>query len=128
MTEILLLLCFQLKHFLVDFVWQSDKQLEAKSIYGKLAGLEHAGLHALFTYLILVHFLDIGSSITLALIDFVLHYHIDWARLHISKRNNLTAGDSIYIKWLGFDQFLHQLTYLVIVIISSILIGEYING
>jgi hypothetical protein len=126
MTEILLLLLFNIKHFLVDFVWQTDKQAEEKSQYLKLGGLEHSGLHALFTYLILIHFIDIQPALMLAAVDFVLHYHIDWAKMNINKRYGYTPADKPFWFWLGFDQFLHQLTYICIAILTIILIGDYV--
>ena len=88
MIEILLLLCFIVKHFLVDFVWQTETQLEEKGQYLKSGGLEHSGLHALFTYLILIHMLDMPFALMLSILDFSLHYHIDWARMYINKRYN----------------------------------------
>lgn len=126
MTEILLLLCFQIKHFLVDFVWQSEKQLKEKTQYGKLAGIEHSGLHALFTYLILIHFLDIQPTFVLAFVDFILHYHIDWAKSKIIEKYGYTNNDKPFWQWLGFDQFLHQLGYISIVVATIILIGDYV--
>lgn len=126
MIEILLLLCFNVKHFLVDFVWQTDRQAEEKSQYLKLGGLEHSGLHALFTYLILIHILDISFALALALVDFVLHYHIDWGKMNINKKYNYTPADKSFWFWLGLDQLLHQLTYIFITIVTILIIGDFI--
>ena len=48
-----------------------------------------------------------------ALIDAVIHYHIDWAKMNAGKHYNLKADNSEWF-WilLGFDQFLHHLTLL----------------
>jgi hypothetical protein len=45
-----------------------------------------------------------------------VHYHIDWAKMKISKRYDLQPNNSERF-WilLGFDQLLHHITYFVIV-------------
>lgn len=126
MIEILILLCLNVKHFLVDFVWQTDKQVQEKGQYLKLGGIEHSGLHALFTYLILIHILDMPMAGMLALVDLILHYHIDWAKMTINKKFNYTPSDKEFWFWLGLDQLLHQLTYIFITIITVLTIGEFI--
>ena len=78
-------------------------------------GITHAGIHALGTMLVLAPF--IGSACLLyAMIDMVLHYHIDWAKMNVSKRYDLQPNNSQRF-WilLGFDQWLHHVTYFAIV-------------
>jgi|688.fasta_scaffold24683_5 hypothetical protein len=125
MTEILLLLCLNVKHFFIDYAWQTDKQINEKHQYLKLSGIEHSAFHAIFTYLILIHFIDIETAIILGMIDFFLHYHIDWAKMYIITKYDYTPYDRPFWIWQGFDQFLHQLTYILITAVSVIIIGEY---
>ena len=49
----------------------------------------------------------------LALLDFVIHYHIDWAKMNLSQ--GLTTDNHKFWIWLGFDQMLHYLTYILII-------------
>ncbi len=51
----------------------------------------------------------------IALGEFVLHYHIDWAKEQITRRNSWTPQNSGFWHALGTDQLLHGLTYLAIV-------------
>jgi Protein of unknown function (DUF3307) len=105
------------KHAVADFYLQTPYQYLNKGTYGHPGGLVHAGIHVALTplvYLVLVP----GSLLiagAIALGEFLLHYHIDWLKEQVVKRNGLTAGDRGFWHLLGTDQLLHGLTYLVIV-------------
>lgn len=105
------------KHFLIDFVAQTDQMVREKGTYGADGGLVHAGQHALVTFWIILIFAP-HLAVPLALLDGLLHYHIDWAKMNLAK--GLTPADHKYWAWIGIDQLLHQLTYvgIVYVIIS----------
>ncbi len=86
-----------------------------KGIYMHPGGIAHAGIHALGTLLVLAPF--IGSvSVMYAAIDLLVHYHIDWAKMNVSKHYDLQPNNSERF-WilLGFDQLLHHITYFMIV-------------
>jgi hypothetical protein len=51
----------------------------------------------------------------IALGEFLLHYHIDWAKEQITRRNGWTIQNPGFWHALGTDQLLHGLTYLAIV-------------
>jgi hypothetical protein len=124
MTTWLILFLLFVKHFLADFVWQSDSMVLGKGQYGQLGGLQHSALHGALTYVILMHFLDLQACVMLAIIDAVVHYHVDWAKMNITK--NYTADDKQFWFWVGFDQLLHSVTYLAIGFVAAILMSEYI--
>ena len=112
-TEILLLvLIIQtlliLKHFICDFVLQYPRHYLNKGTYGKWGGIEHAAIHGIGTALIL--------SPILGLIDFFVHYHIDWAKMKLNKHMGWKPDNSEHF-WtlLGVDQLLHYLTYVVLI-------------
>ena len=119
MNEILILFLLFTKHFLIDFPAQTPYQWMNKGTYGHPGGLLHAGLHALGT---LIVFLAVSASLEgaliLALIDGILHYHIDWAKMRINAHYGWKA-DAHPEFWvlLGIDQYLHALTYLLLVTI-----------
>jgi len=113
-TVFILLALFGIKHFVADFLMQYDYMLREKGIYGAEGGLHHAGVHAGFTFLILVIFFpDPKIIIALTLADFVLHYHIDYFKQQLIK--GLTSADHMFWVWFGGDQTLHYLTYIGII-------------
>ena len=104
------------KHFICDFPLQANPWMyRNKGTYMHPGGIAHAGIHGLGTLLVLAPF--IGSlSMLFAAIDMLVHYHIDWAKMNISKRYDLQPNNSERF-WilLGFDQLLHHITYFVII-------------
>jgi hypothetical protein len=106
----------QVKHFICDFALQSTFQVRTKGIYGHPGGFLHAGIHILGTipvFLLIRPSLGLGIGILVA--EFVVHYHIDWSKEQVLRRLGLTTADGGYWIALGFDQLLHQLTYVAIV-------------
>ena len=116
----LLLFLFFFKHFLADFLWQTPRMSADKGTYGLLGGLQHAGLHGSFSYVILLHFVDPVFAAGLAVADAVLHYHIDWAKRQFTR--SLTQDDREFWIWHGIDQLLHAVTYFAIIYLTSLII------
>lgn len=113
-TVFILLALFGIKHFIADFVMQYDYMLREKGIYGATGGIHHSLVHASWTFLILVCFCDNANTVIgLAFLDFVLHYHIDWAKQQLNR--SLTTADQMFWVWMGADQGLHYLTYIGII-------------
>ena len=105
-----------IKHFICDFPLQMFPWLyKNKGSYLHPGGIVHAGLHGIGTALVLAPFIG-TSAITFGLIDMLVHYHIDWAKMNLSKRYDLNPNNSEWF-WvlLGFDQLLHHLTYFAII-------------
>ena len=104
------------KHFICDFPLQANPWMyRNKGTYLHLGGIAHAGIHALGTLLVLAPFIG-SASVMFATIDMLVHYHIDWAKMNISKHYDLQPNNSERF-WilLGFDQLLHHITYFVII-------------
>lgn len=115
MLEALFLLF--VKHFVCDFPLQTSPWMyRNKGIYLHLGGIAHSAVHAVGTWLVLVFFLGAYPALIYALIDFVVHYHIDWAKLNLNKRYDLTPVNSNGF-WilLGLDQLAHHITYFAII-------------
>lgn len=99
-----------IKHYLVDFVWQTDDQVRGKAIYGNGDGINHSLLHAIFTLWITFAFtINAPVALILSLIDGVLHYHIDWAKMNYGCRD---ITNKLFWNHLGLDQLAHALTYI----------------
>jgi hypothetical protein len=112
---ILLALLF-IKHWYIDFVNQSMEEVVGKGIYGNAHGVMHSIKHGVATFLIFWLFLgNWPISIVIGVIDFALHYHIDWAKININKKYNYTAENPKFWAWLGADQLAHQLTYIFLI-------------
>lgn len=117
-TLLILFLLFT-KHFIVDFPLQTPFQWMNKGTYGHAGGILHATLHAVGTLgIFLLFYASIEGAFILAFIDGVVHYHIDWAKMNINKKYGWQP-DKHPEFWilLGLDQYLHALTYLLLVFI-----------
>jgi hypothetical protein len=113
---LLVLLAFQVKHLVCDFVLQTGSQVYNKGFYGRAGGIVHAGLHALFSVPVLL--MLTWSPATIAILiacEFVVHYHADWLKARAERLFNWTQQDPIYWFAFGADQFVHQVTYIVMV-------------
>lgn len=115
----LLLSLFGIKHFIADFPLQYQYMVQQKGTYGAVGGLHHAGVHASLTFLVLVPFVDSAVGlILLPLFDFIVHYHVDWAKQQLNR--GLTIKDDRWWTLMGLDQCLHYLTYVgIIYVITS---------
>ncbi len=131
---LLLWLAFDLKHFVADFVLQTNYMQGKFRQTGWAAPLAlHCLMHALCT-LAIVCFVD-PSMWWLSLLDFAIHFAMDrikasprmlgrYQSLCSHDRPSATAqqksGEKLYWLSLGFDQYVHHLTNLLI---AWILIG-----
>lgn len=115
-TILLVLLAFQVKHLVCDFVIQTRYQVDNKGYYGRVGGLIHAAWHVLFSAPILLVLTRVPATIALVLVfEFLVHYHCDWLKARTQRRRGWTQNDAIYWVAFGADQFVHQVTYLVMI-------------
>ncbi len=115
-TQLLWLILFSVKHFIVDFLLQKPYQWMNKGTYGHPGGILHSGLHGIATLAILFFFVDPTTAIVCGLIDSVVHYHVDWAKMNLNTRMGWTATTHEEFWFLlGLDQLLHSLTYVFII-------------
>jgi hypothetical protein len=116
MNELPILSALMLKHLICDYPLQTPYQFMNKGIYGHPGGLLHVGIHAVGTLIALWFFAPLTSALGFALLDAFIHYHIDWAKNHINRRFNLkpTGGAGFWFTF-GLDQYLHQMTYILLV-------------
>lgn len=107
---------FQLKHFACDFALQTPRQIRAKGNYGQIAGLEHAALHAIASVPALLVLTQSAAVIGIVIAgEFLVHYHVDWSKARIDKWWSFSNQSTAYWVVFGFDQLVHQTTYLTIV-------------
>lgn len=113
---LLLVAAFQLKHFICDGPLQTKTMVISKSIYLDGWGVIHALIHGVGTAIVLLAFsLPLIIISALALLDVVVHYHIDFCKENFVKYFRWSTHDAKFWWALSADQWLHQLTYLVLV-------------
>lgn len=144
-----LLILFQLKHFLADYPLQRPYMLQKfKADWGFLLPLvAHCGVHALFTFLIVL-WAKPELALACAILDFWIHFVMDRVKagpkylgrfkalapsefkFHMKNIEGGNPGQSLsrdalqgntYFWWaLGLDQGVHHLThYLIIWLVVS---------
>lgn len=113
----ILLAALFIKHWYVDFVVQTPREVEEKGTYFKWHGVKHSLKHGIFTGLVFWAFAGTAmpDTLILGMIDFVIHYNVDWAKMNINRKFNYTIDKEEFWFWLGADQLAHSLTYLLLV-------------
>lgn len=106
-----------IKHAVADFLLQTENQRLTKGTYGALGGVTHGLTHVALT--LPVFFIVAGVPLTIAAAllaaEFVIHYHLDWCKDQVVRRQGWTSHDTPFWWALGIDQLLHGLTYVAIV-------------
>ena len=117
MNEIfLLLVIYQVKHFLCDYPLQTQWMLEkAKETGWVMPMFAHALVHSLSTMMIVAVF-NINLW-WLAVVDFVIHFTMDRTKASPSMLNRFGLDNKFFWWSLGFDQMVHHLTHYFIIYI-----------
>jgi hypothetical protein len=116
------LICFQVKHFLADYVLQPAWMLSGKGDFGSIGGYAHAGLHAVMSVPALtLTGLGPRETAVLAVSEFVVHYLIDYGKSAISAFASAGPNGRAYWAMHGADQLLHQLTYSALTLTAVVL-------
>jgi len=118
-AALLALALFATKHFVADFLLQTDWMHRGKGVYGHPGGLAHAGLHMLGSLPALL-ILGSGPLVLLLLMmgEGLVHYHIDWTKEALTRRFRTNPAHRPFWLLLGADQYLHHLTYLAMTAIA----------
>lgn len=118
-TVIVLLLLFQLKHFLADYTIQMSynsffmRKFDNDRWIFPLAC--HSVSHACFTFLISMMFTTWTLSLLLACFDFIVHFTMDRIKASPNMMGKYKMDDVRYWNALGVDQMVHHLTHYVII-------------
>lgn len=108
------------KHAAADFILQTETQRREKGTYGATGGLTHSLTHIVLTAPVFVLLPAAAPGMLAALLatEFVLHYHIDWVKEQIVRRNAWTSRDTPFWWAIGVDQLLHGLSYVGLIWLS----------
>ena len=121
LTALLLMIAaLQLKHFICDGPLQTAEMVRQKSIYGAWQGVLHSVLHGVGTAVVLFVFgFPIATLTGLAILDFAIHYNVDFTKENIVKYFKWQSKDTKFWWALSADQALHQWTYLFLVALAT---------
>lgn len=119
MIYILLTFLF-LKHFVVDFLLQPPYMYKNKGTLTHPGGWVHAGLHGIVTGVVLnivgvmsmtsIHFIPL-----IVIMEILIHYAMDYTKVNVCKKYGYTpTTHEQWFTWLGIDQTVHSLTYILI--------------
>jgi hypothetical protein len=115
---ILLYVLFRLKHFICDFLLQTDWMALTKGRPGQegyRALFSHAGVHALGTFLIVLLFAP--GLWWLGPLDFVIHAVVDRIKGVFTYKRGWTPNDKMFWWSLGADQEAHNFTHMAYIIV-----------
>ena len=125
--ELTLMTCFIVKHFICDFPGciQTPWMFMNKGTYGHPGGIAHALIHAFVSALLLIIFSlsfvpgeelkPTHALVFLVIFEFLVHYHMDWFKMWWCERKQYTPHTFQFWNWLGIDQMVHYLTYILMV-------------
>lgn len=114
---VLAMLCLlQLKHMFADYFLQTPKMLSGRGEYWHLGRAQHAGIHALGSAIVLA-IMGAPAIFTLVLMaaEWFVHFNIDFFKASYSEHKKYTPAQAGFWRAAGVDQFMHHLTYIVMV-------------
>jgi hypothetical protein len=113
-----LLIGLEIKHYIADYLMQPGWILSGKGDLRLPGGYAHAGIHAVFSFVVLLVF---GTPLWLAAVllaaEFVVHYALDYAKIHYSMGVHVDKNPSRFWALHGADQLAHQVTYAAMIYI-----------
>lgn len=106
-----------IKHCVADFLLQTEYQRRTKGDYGAVGGITHAATHVALTAPVFLLLPPVGIGAIAALLtgEFTIHYHLDWTKDQVVRRNAWTSHDTPFWWALGIDQLGHGLTYVALI-------------
>lgn len=123
--SILILYCiFRVKHFVCDFMLQSDWMALTKGTPGKegyKALFSHTLIHACGTFLIFIAFAP--ALWWLALVDLLVHSIVDRLKGVVTLKKGWQTNDTLFWWAFGVDQELHNFTHIAYIVVIFIYHG-----
>jgi hypothetical protein len=113
-----LLIGLEIKHYVADYFLQPGWMLGGKGDLRHPGGYAHAAIHAALSALVLlVCGTPAGLVAMLFVAEFVLHYALDFAKIHYSMGVHVDKEPRRFWALHGIDQLTHQLTYAAMIYI-----------
>jgi hypothetical protein len=119
-----LLLGFQLKHFIADYLLQTGWMIAQKGNLRAPGGYAHAGVHIIGSAIVLaVARVPLTSLVLLLAAEFVIHYGLDYAKVFYGRGIHPDEQAQRFWAMHGLDQLLHQLTYAGMIYFAILALG-----
>jgi hypothetical protein len=113
-----LLIGLEIKHYIADYFLQPGWILGGKGNIFHPGGSAHAGIHAALSLVVLLLMgTPIGLAVALFAAEFVIHYALDYSKIHYSKGVHVDSRPRRFWALHGVDQLTHQLTYAAMIFI-----------
>ena len=107
------------KHAVADLILQSRLTTGDKADLYSLKGYKHALDHALCTLLVCIFFAPIPWAIGIAVLDFGLHFIIDFTKTKIVRRYKIKYEGKTFWCIQGVDQIAHYSCYFLYVLLLT---------
>ena len=119
MTAAYVLFLLVVKHAVADLMLQSRLTSGDKADLTSLKGYRHALDHALCTLLVCIFFAPISWALGIAVLDFVLHFIIDYSKTKIVRRYKIKYEGKAFWCIQGVDQIAHYSCYIFYVLLLT---------
>lgn len=117
-----ILFALLMKHAVADLLIQSLRPPGDKSKIFSKTNFYHSADHGILTGIVLLAFLIPWELvIALAILDFVLHYLIDWSKTNFVKHMDWDRDGKAFWRVQAFDQMGHYLTYMLLIVIINVI-------
>ncbi len=111
-----LLIIFQIKHYLADYLLQTEYMLgKFKAKDWEMPLLTHAGVHGLMTCAIVWYFVGWQLAIFMAVLDVIVHFTVDRVKASPFMFGRYQPHEKMYWIAHGADQFMHHITHYIII-------------
>lgn len=108
---LIFLILISVKHYLVDWVFQTDEMANEKGNKPTLLFL-HGLEHAIGTFMIGIFFISPVKILMIAMMEILIHCLIDFTKSRIQMYTKWSFPQKKFLIAMGFDQMLHMLTYI----------------
>ena len=121
MEGLIILYGLFVKHAIADLAMQSLRKTPGdKSDLKSPKGYIHAADHAGLTFIVIFQLTnDVVISISIALLDYILHFTIDYFKTKLIKKCKWTPSDNSYWITQAIDQILHYTCYLSYILLLT---------
>jgi hypothetical protein len=119
MTSLLFFFLLTCKHAIADLVLQARLTNKGSKLDLRTSRLWiHCLDHAVLTFFVALVFVGISKAIIISIIDFTIHFIIDYGKTYMQKVNKVKYSDKKYWSYATVDQILHYSTYFAIVLLA----------
>jgi len=119
-----LLVGFQIKHFIADYLLQTSWIIAGKGKLSSLGGYAHAGIHVLGSLVVLLLVqTPLPALLGLLAAEFVIHYGLDYSKVGYGRGVDQSGNAKRFWALHGLDQLLHQLTYAGMIYVAMRALG-----